>query len=237
MKKLALLIAANCLFMAVSAQTTLTIATGTQTPGTSDCTPSRTFVEASNGFRVTYRFDKANINPDVFYPNTFELSYSNFGMTHETTKPALPVRVEDYFLTEGKTLQVSVVSSEYTDLNMQLAPAKPMLLGENDNLSLSDVPQINSYSGFYPSEIVKIDGSEFYRNAELAYVNIYPVQYDMQNAKIRVYSEITFDVKIIPSPNRMTGWGDDHEDNGNVHKATNGRTRSDRRKGHKLYQG
>ena len=212
MKKLAFLIAANCLFMAVSAQTTLTLATGVQSPGTSDCTPSRTFVETSDGYRVTYRFDKANVNPDDFYPNTFELSFNTFGMTHETSKPALPIRVEDYFLTEGKTLQVSVVSSQYTDLNMPLAPAKPLLLGESDNLSVSDVPQISSYSGFYPSQIVKTVGSEFYRNAELAYVNIFPVQYDMQNNKVRAYSEITFDVKFVTSPNRMTGIGGD--DNG-----------------------
>lgn len=216
MKKLSVFLVINCLFLAVYAQTTITIATGSQSPGISVCTPSRTFVKTDNGFRITYKFDKANINPDIFYPDAFEWSIDNFGTTHELAKPAIPIRKESYFIPEGKTISVSVSDIKYTELNMQLAPAKPMLLGEhNDNLTLSDVPQINNYSGFYPTQIVNVACSEFYRNSEFAYVNVFPIQYDMQNKKVRAYTEITFDVNFIEktSPNRVRDNGG-AEDNG-----------------------
>lgn len=101
MKKaiLSLLVLTN---LALWGQTTLNVSTGAQQSGLTSSAPERTFEKLSDGFRISYKFKEANIIPDRFDSNADIVQFVDFDCLFESSKPALPIRYEDFEIPEDK---------------------------------------------------------------------------------------------------------------------------------------
>lgn len=179
--------------LSATPQTTLNLSSGTQTSGFSDQVPVRSVEETSDGYIITYNFATANLMPDDIYTNTYNWEYNNFGVTHETTKPALPIRYEDFAVPEGKYATVSIVGSQYRDFSFELSPAKPACV-EGASINAADIPAIASYAGYYPYNLVSVVDNQIFRNIDIATIGISPIQYNMRSKTVRAYTEIKFKI-------------------------------------------
>lgn len=191
--------------LVVQAQSVLDLTSGSQSNGVTNEKPVRTFEATDNGYKVTYTFNKANIKPDN---GAYEISFPDFGQTHQVAMPSLPVKSEEYIVPDGKVAKVSVVSSDYSDIAIELAPAKPMLTDTYGDDEPSITP-ISDYAGFYPTDIVSMPGAEYYRSAAIVNTTVYPVQYNMREKKARVYKNIVFKVEFVTAPSKAQGGGED----------------------------
>lgn len=179
----------------MSAQKSINLTTGEQSNNISNTEPTRTVTEIPSGYLITYKFNFANIYQDEFFPNADEWRLNSYGMIHESAKPSLPIRFEDYIVPAGKKIKVTLVSSKYSDFNAEIAPAKPIHT-EEIALTAANIPAISNYNGFYPNKLIDIIGTQYFRNIEIATISISPFQYDKINHRIRANKEISFKIEF-----------------------------------------
>ena len=157
--------------------------------------PVRTVEKAADGIIVTYTFRSALITDDGLYPGAVNWEIPGFAPCTVPGEPALPGFVDSFVVPIGSDPQVRLLSSSYTDLDYDIAPAL-VPLSERDTVGYNtvNVPPVTPFSGMKPEEICGQLPTGIYRKQPVARVAVSPVQYNYSMHKVRAYREIVYKI-------------------------------------------
>lgn len=176
-------------------QHVITLSTGDTTSGVFSQPPTRNIDYANNSIIVTYVFDKATIMEDPLYDGRFMWNYVGFGINDISTQPAIPFRLDSFTIPQGCYPTVELVDSQYVDLRFAVSPSRPPLIDSGDeSYTISNVPVITPYDGYYPTSVASLDGIDVYRGNGIANVLVSPLKYNYQTNSVRVYTRIGYKV-------------------------------------------
>lgn len=153
---------------------------------------------------ITHEFSSAKIIYDDLYLGTIWWHIDGFGLNDISTEASLPVKLETYVIPNGYNAIVTIIDTAYIDFNYELTPARPPLIDSgNEYYTKDNVPEISIYDGFEPLNVVNADEIQTYRNNNVQYVRIYPIQYDCINKRVRAYTCIKYKITYLKD-NNMT---------------------------------
>jgi hypothetical protein len=124
-----------------------------------------------------------------------------FGLTTDVGSPALPVRSDKVAIPAGSEGSVTIVKVKFIELdNIIIYPVQQILPDGDPVTSINWKEDRNSYSqdAFMPQDIVVIRKVQKLRGTPLAFIEIYPVQYNPVQKKIKIYSEIVYRIEFHP---------------------------------------
>lgn len=147
--------------------------------------PVRSIQQDDAGVSVSYHFPGAMAVKDDLYPESTMLDITGFGRNATPGEAAWPFRIDSFEIPEGCEAEVSLVSCEWTDLDVILSPARPLLVDSSDEVyNLSNVPPISNYQGSIPENVVEISDRQIYRDRQILYVLVAPVKCQSNGTKI-----------------------------------------------------
>lgn len=175
-----------------SAAVTVDLQTGRQS-GTNAAMPEVTVADTGNGYTVTYTITQAEYLSSSATESGDTWSIPGFSSVENEGLPVLPYKGDSFVLPIGSTPSVTVLESEYVEFdgNIRLGNA-PLFDGISQPATAPTHPRSFKSDGFYPVEIVRCEPLQVYRDRPIATVAITPIQYDSENAKIRVYTKISY---------------------------------------------
>lgn len=195
MKKLFLFIFLLMNVSLAKSQQIIALATGDTVHGVFSQTPTRSIEYVENGILVTYTFEKATMLEDPLYDGGYMWRYRGFGLNDNPAQPAIPYRLDAFTIPKGCSARIELVDSQFVDLPYTLSPARPPLVeSDNEGYSISNVPSLKAYQGFFPSSVVDINNIEVYRGDSIANVMVAPLKYSYQTNTVRAYTLITYKV-------------------------------------------
>lgn len=163
--------------------------------------PKRSVESNEEGITVSYIFSGAVRIPDEIYKETSFIEIPGFGQNSTPGEPSIPVRTDSFEIPDGYEANVSIVSCNWTDLNISLSPAHPLLFDdENQYYSLENVPPIKKLANSFPDNPIEIANLQTYRDRNIIYVNIMPVKY-VNSLLAKVCENITFRISFTPAKN------------------------------------
>ncbi len=128
-------------------------------------------------------------------------SGSNSGLTNEIGKPALPIEATLIAVPPDKKILYEILESKFiTYENQKIAPVPVEYIddeGETKSLYQKNEYFYNTYTEYYPGEIIKIEQSIPFRYNYVAKLNFFPMQYIPATNVLRQYTHFVFRIKFI----------------------------------------
>ncbi len=173
------------------------LGTGSITTDSVLAAPERNVEYTDDGIIVTYKFRNIGIEEDDIYTGTYRLELPGFIIGNEPGLPALPSGQDSFVVPPYSDPCVDMLYCEYKELKYRVAPSRaPRSLRDTVRYSLSTVPVIEPYTGFWPGSVCSDLESDTYRRQLIARVKITPVQYDYLSGTVRVCTEFSYKVKF-----------------------------------------
>ena len=140
-----------------------------------------------------------DICTDPLYSDSKLISINGFGSTITSGQPQFPIRYDRIIIPQGMDYKITIVDSNYIEINGKLGPARPPLNDyEYTTYDTTNVPPLSNYSGYFPSNIVENNSIEEYRDNYTSLISISPVSYNLTENKIKLYSLIKYKVSFVP---------------------------------------
>lgn len=155
---------------------------------------SRTVTETDDGFIVNYSIAASALSSSELTSGSI-LSIEGFTSKGSIGMPKLPFRIDPVELPLGATADVIPMTSEYIEVEMEVAPFIPAE-AEIPGVSTSTVTPISFYSGYYPLLPVASGKISEYRKQLTQNVEITPALYNMSTKKVRLYSSVSYKVVV-----------------------------------------
>ncbi len=150
---------------------------------------------------IEYQFENVKIFSKIVDGNKYNFVHTkDFNHMSKVGFPAVPSHIEVVAMPNGAQSRVTVLSSEYIDyVGYNVHPA---LQPASDSIGAPEPPfEINraqyENNEFFPSRLVDIVEHQEMREAQLALVEIHPVQFNPVTKTLRVYSKIRYRVDYI----------------------------------------
>lgn len=175
-----------------SAAVTIDLQTG-RLSGSTPATPTVTLTELPDGYKVTYTITQAELSSSSASENGDTWSILGFSNVENEGLPVLPYKGDSFILPIGSSPSVTVLESEFVEFDgkIRLGDA-PLFDGMSQPATVSSTVGSFKSDGFFPAAIVKCEPLQVYRDRPIATVAITPMQYDSENAKIRIYTRISY---------------------------------------------
>ena len=183
--------------LSITAQSTLTLQNGVKTPAESSPLPSRTIEYCADGVLVTYSFDTLTCIDDNEFEGNKIWKIEGFSLSNIPGTPAIPVRTDIFSIDAGFSVSLEEVNVEYKTYRQRLAPAIPSQ--DFDATLCEKRVAIKKYSGFLPTSNLRLREKQVYKDKELYYVEVTPLQYDMTNSIVKVASSLTYKLRYTTS--------------------------------------
>lgn len=167
--------------LAIQAETFISHSDGSTTSVRPPKMMSRTITQTDDGFIVSYSIAASGISVSELTSGV-TLSIDGFSSKGSIGMPKLPFRIDPFELPLGATAEVIPLTSEYTEVEMEIAPYIPAL-PEIPGATIDTVLPISFYSGFYPSIPVAGGKTSEFRKRLTQNVEISPVLYNMSTKK------------------------------------------------------
>ncbi|PLX18056.1 MAG: hypothetical protein C0599_12770 [Salinivirgaceae bacterium] len=124
---------------------------------------------------------------------------NGFGKMANPGHPALPMTIEQILMPKMSKPQIKVTQSTYTELDgfniyPALEPAKDTYDAEPPKWQKDE--KIYSTDSWYPASPISIHSIQYRRGFPIALIQINPVQYNPVTGKIRVFSELDYDIQF-----------------------------------------
>jgi len=120
------------------------------------------------------------------------------GITAEVGKPQLPAKRFILAIPYGENANVIIKKMNYSVIkNITIYPfQKPIREGENTELVSEFIINTTFYSTdiFYPENVIEIKDAKYY-GMNIAFVTIYPVQFNPLRKEVKLYNEIKFEIE------------------------------------------
>ena len=155
MRRLLLIIVSAFGFLLAQAQQVLNLQTGLLTDGVASTVPVRNVEALPNGYRVTYVFTRALLQPDNLYKGTLFWKVDGFGLSPASGDPCTLSRNDMLAVPEGYVATVELIDSAYCDFHYELTPARQPLIDSGDEIyTQENVQAIVPYEGYKPQAVV-----------------------------------------------------------------------------------
>lgn len=181
------------------AQQVIDLQSGKLTKELTSTVPTRDIEKFENGYKVTYTFGKALIQPDNLFSGTMFWKMEGFGLNQIPGEPSTLTRNDLIAIPFGHKAKVEVIDSTYYDYDYELTPARQPLLNSNNEIySKENVPTIKPYDGFKPTTVASLSGIQYYRGNGICLAKVSPIQYNYKTKTVRAYTSITYKVSFAP---------------------------------------
>lgn len=161
--------------------------------------PLRTVEQDDTGITVSYVFPGAIVTQDNLYPDAMNLDIPGFGVNSEPEEAAWPFRIESFEIPQSCEAELSVISCNWSVLDLTLSPARPLLVdSSDDSYSLDNVPPIRNIDQAYPKEPVSIADIQVYRDRNILSIYITPLRYK-NFSQTEVCEELSFHISFKAS--------------------------------------
>ncbi len=125
----------------------------------------------------------------------------NSGLTNETGKPALPVEATLIAVPPGKKIVYEILESKYITLeNQKIAPVPAEFTDEEGETKIiynKDENFYNTYTEYYPKDIIKIEQSVPLRYNIVAKLNFFPMSYIPATNTLRQCVHFVFRIRFL----------------------------------------
>ncbi len=121
------------------------------------------------------------------------LNIAGCGYTNEIGKPQLPVISRYVAVPSGATVSSQIIDSAFRDITGYKVYPVQEPLPDIDDAPVPPFTMDTAFyqtGGFYPSEIIRIEGPVIIRGVSTVILQIHPVQYNPAQSTLRVYSNI-----------------------------------------------
>ena len=163
-----------------------------------DIMPERIIERDETGITVTYSFPGAVTVEDELYPEHVRLDIPMFGHHGDLEEPAWPVRGDSFEIPDGYEATVSVIEANWCNLDISVAPARPMLVdSSNEVFSLDNVPPVKEFIGTLPETPVAIYDRQIYRDRHIIYVAVAPVKC-IDNKETMACEKLVYRIDFTP---------------------------------------
>lgn len=181
------------------AQQVIDLQSGKLTKELTSTVPTRDIEKFEDGYKVTYTFGKALIQPDNLFSGTMFWKMEGFGLNQIPGEPSTLTRNDLIAIPFGHKAKVEVIDSTYYDYDYELTPARQPLLNSNNEIySKENVPTIKPYDGFKPTTVASLSGIQYYRGNGICLAKVSPIQYNYKTKTVRAYTSITYKVSFAP---------------------------------------
>lgn len=175
------------------AQKKIDIATGELSSNLDILVSTRDITEIPEGYRVTYDFSEAIVQPDDLYEGSVFWKMKGFGLNETVGEPCYLLRNDMFVIPKGADVEITVEDCSYVDYPYELTPARPPLLNSSDEVYTKDnVLPIAMTNVFYPTSVVECSNVQSYRGTDVCYVQIRPIQYNSSARTVRAYTSISY---------------------------------------------
>lgn len=147
---------------------------------------------------VNYNFREFVCSESLFTPNTYTLSAQNFGINELSGEPAIPIGTDLFVIPDGYEAQLEIVNYTFKEYDMNIAPAH-MPEPDNSAGSMQTIDVITPYFGLFPKLPVALSAEEMTKDCKIQYVSVYPIQYNLEQGKVRVAEKLTYKIYFRPS--------------------------------------
>ena len=150
--------------------------------------------KTDTGYRCTWHLRNVTVTDDQ-YSNGKIIEIFGYTQLPGVGTPMLPVTSIPFNLGYDDVMECEILSSRYVEVPLELAPSRmPLLmLNECGYTKENIIPISNELSNI---DLVSINDYKIYRGDKVGYVMLAPVQYDIQDKKVRIYTDITFDIHV-----------------------------------------
>ena len=155
--------------------------------------PERKLKRIANGVIISYQFEYMGLRSTVNQKPDYELSFAGFHPTMGHGLPAIPGRVDIFYIPVGYDVTLDISEANYQELHASISSSTPYL-PDSEPRTL-EREQIKKYTDLYPESPVSIQSERQMGDWNLVYVNVSPVQYNNEDKIIRVYSKLEYRLK------------------------------------------
>ncbi|MGB4309842.1 MAG: C25 family peptidase propeptide domain-containing protein, partial [Candidatus Cloacimonadaceae bacterium] len=121
----------------------------------------------------------------------YDLSVKNGGLTLERGLPQLPVMAASVIIPNTAKMQLEILSSEYVDLDMKVAPSKGNLTRDIDPATVPhSFGSFYQSDGFWPASQAELSEPFILRDYRGITVRFTPFSYFPAEGKLRVFTNI-----------------------------------------------
>ena len=190
------------------AQQYINLSSGTLSQKIESVSPIRNFEQIQDGIIVSYVFNSALLQPDDLYEDAYWWKFEGFGFNENPSEAAVPMRIDQFSIPEGKNASLEIISHEYVDYNYFLAPARePLPDNTNFGYSKANVLPIKKVNGWFPMATVEDLDIQCYRDLKILNVKVSPIQYDSSRGIVRASKKIVY--KVSFTEDKSTGLNED----------------------------
>lgn len=126
------------------------------------------------------------------------LSLSKESFSYDKGKPELPLIARSIIIPDKAKMELEIISVEYTELKLDIAPSKGMLFRDQDPNSIPyTFDDIYQKDAFYPRKIASLSEPYILRDFRGITVLLNPIQYNPKSGIVRLYSQIELSVAEI----------------------------------------
>ena len=129
------------------------------------------------------------------------IQVNGFGNHLGIGEPSLPVRTEKILIPKNTRPVLTMLGSNYSEKdNIEIYPAQQFLPDDSDVKSEFTIDSARyDDNALFPEEPVFISEIQQYRGMSIAFLKVYPMQYNPVTRKLRIYSDLSFRIDFVPS--------------------------------------
>lgn len=162
-------------------------------------TTSRDICNEGKDIKVSFSFTTPVFVSDTLYQGSSWCFLDDFGVTHKSGTPSLPIRIDNICLPVGAdSAVVEVVKVEYADYPCEITPSHPTPLnGDFSIYTKENVPPITGSTFGNNSDYIKNVNYETTQGRRHVNVSVIPCQYDANSKVVRVARRLEYVIKPI----------------------------------------
>ena len=159
-----------------------------------------TFTENSNILEIDWQFAGAHVSDVAVKDELYQyLHIDGFSKLHETGNPALPCRTDRVAMPPGSIAEIELIDFQFEEyegfvIHPALRPARDTEGAPEPEFEINEA--LYSTNAFYPESPVKLKDTHLIRGIPVAMVQTIPVLFNPVTGKVRVYTRLTFQVKL-----------------------------------------
>jgi hypothetical protein len=180
--------------LSMYSQVVLNLSTGgISDTGTSTEPLKRILISNEKMSQILYQFNAVALQEDETFSGQFQFGIEGFGTNSVLTEPAYLSKMDRFVVPSGYDPVLVIENCNYVELPYRMGPAREH--GYDDSISsTSNVQPVTPFNGYFPEAFVSLAEMESYRNTNMQYVAINPIQYNYNQGTVRILTNIVYTI-------------------------------------------
>jgi hypothetical protein len=174
-------------------QMVLNLSSGGASTGTSTEPERHILVSNENMSQILYQFHAVTLQEDEIFSGQFQFGMEGFGTNSVLTEPAYLSKMDSFVVPSGYDPVLIINNSNYIEVPYRMGPAREQDYDDSTS-STTNVQPVTPFNGYFPEAFVSLAEMESYRNTNLQYVAINPIQYNYNQGTVRILTNVVYTI-------------------------------------------